>query len=178
MIRKMTIFVIAVFVTACATSPQQIPAGGVDLGDGEIAAILRVANQGEIDHGNTARTRATSAEVRAFAEMMVRDHTDALSRGAEVFSQANITPQDNDTSRTLMTGAQNTSRALPTYTGADFDRAYMRTQVEMHDWLLRSLDTSLIPSARSQALVRFLRDQRTSVAAHLDHARRLQQGLR
>ncbi|HEU4522769.1 MAG TPA: DUF4142 domain-containing protein, partial [Thermoanaerobaculia bacterium] len=62
--------------------------------------------------------------------------------------------------------------------GAELDRAYMRMQVEMHDWALRSLDTSLIPSARDPQLILLLRDARTSIAAHLERARQVQGGLR
>jgi putative membrane protein len=178
MIRKLGVLIVAVAAAACATAPQQISAGGIDLPDEEIAAVLRAANQGEVDQGQMAGTRATNAEVRAFAEMMVRDHTNALQEGSQVFARANVIPQDNATSSQLQTSSANTVRALSTYSGADFDRHYMRTQVELHDWLLRTIDTSLIPSARSQELVRFLRDQRAAVAMHLEHARRLQQGLR
>lgn len=177
MTRKSFFVLVAVFAAACATAPQQIPAGGVDLSDEEIAAILRVANQGEIDQGQVASSRAASSEVRAFGQMMVRDHTSALNRASEVFAQAGITPRDNSTSMQLQTGSRNTVQALNTYSGAEFDRNYMRTQVEMHDWLLRSIDGSLLPSASSPHLVRLLRELRPSVAAHLEHARRLQQGM-
>lgn len=60
---------------------------------------------------------------------------------------------------------------LATYSGAAFDRAYMRSQVDLHQWLLTSLDTVLIPSARTPEVRTLLQTQRASVAAHLEQAR-------
>lgn len=178
MIRKGLILMCALAAAACATTPQQIPAGGVNLSDEEIAAIMQVVHEGEIQQGEVARTRASSAEVRAFAEMMVRDHTAALARARDVFARANITPRDNNLSTTLRNGAQQTASALSGYSGAEFDRNYMRTQVDMHDWVLRTIDTSLLPSAGSTQLMRMLRDARPGIAAHLERARQIQGGLR
>jgi putative membrane protein len=165
--------VAAMLLAACATAPQQIPAGG-DLTDNEIAAIVSKVNEGEVMHGEIARSRATNSEVRAFAEMMVTDHTRAMDRARDVFAKANAQPMENELSRTLGSSAEQTAAALRAMTGSELDRAYMRTQVEMHDWALRSLDTSLIPSARSPQMVMYLRDIRAAVAAHRERARQIQ----
>ena len=172
MTRKLFAVAVAMALAACATAPQQMPAGG-DMTDNEVAAIVTALNEGEVLHGEIARDRASSAEVRAFAQMMVTDHTRALERGRDVFSRGNIATQDNDLSRRLQSGAQQTGAALRAMSGAELDRNYMRTQLEMHDWALRSLDTTLIPSARDPQLILLLREQRSSIAAHLERARQI-----
>jgi putative membrane protein len=156
---------------ACApmTTTDATTAGG--LAEGDIAGIVTAANEGEIQQGNAASSRATSADVRAFAQMMVADHTTALDNARAVFSANNITPADNDVTRALRTESQRTVTNLATYTGAAFDRRYMQTQVDLHQWLLTSLDTALIPSARTPELRQLLQTQRGSVAAHLERAR-------
>src|SRR6476620_1448210 len=53
---------------------------GTMYSDSDIAAIVTNANQGEIDQGQTASTKANSDDVRAFARMMVSDHTNALNQ--------------------------------------------------------------------------------------------------
>lgn len=158
-------------LAACTTMHDaNAPMAGA-LPESDIAAIVATANEGEIQQGNTASSRATSSEVRSFAQMMVTDHTRALEEGRAVFAARGISPAENDTSRTLRENSQRTVTNLATYTGAAFDRAYMRSQVDLHQWLLTSLDTVLIPSARTPEVRTLLQNQRGSVAAHLEQAR-------
>lgn len=147
-------------------------------GDSDIAAILTNANQGEIDQGQAAITRASSDDVRAFAQMMVNDHTNALNQARTLFASRNIATSDNDVSRNLQSGSQQTVSALNTYNGASFDRQYMQAQVDAHQWLLNTLDNTLIPSAHNRQLRDFLNTQRSAVATHLDRARQILNNLR
>jgi len=168
---KRNIALATMLLAACTTmTTNDTPMAGA-MPEGDIASIVTLANQGEVDQGNVATTRASSADVRAFAQMMVTDHTRALSEAQGVFSARGITPTENETSRTLQAGSATTVRNLGTYNGAAFDRAYMRSQVDVHQWLLTSLDTVLIPSARTPELRTLLQTQRGAVAAHLEQAR-------
>jgi putative membrane protein len=137
----------------------------------QIADIVVAANEGEIQQGNAAQSRATSAEVRSFAQMMASDHTTALSNGRDVFMRNGITPATNNTSTTLRNNSQRAVTNLGTFSGAAFDRAYMQSQVDVHQWLLTTLDTSLIPSARNAEVRSLLQTQRGTVAMHLEQAR-------
>jgi putative membrane protein len=168
----------ALLLSACATTNGTMSdpiVGGTP--EGEIASIMTAANQGEIEQGNAASTRATSADVRSFAQMMVADHTTALNNARDTFNRAGINPTPNNITAALERTSPETIRNLNTYQGAAFDRMYMQTQVDLHDWLLRALDTALIPSARTPELRTLLQTQRGSVAAHLEHARRILGGL-
>jgi putative membrane protein len=84
---------------------------------------------------------------------------------------------DNEVSRGLVNGSQQTVSALNTYSGVDFDRQYINSQVDIHQWLLNTLDNTLIPSANNRQLRDFLKTQRTAVATHLDRARQIQNNL-
>lgn len=157
------------FATACGTMTGTTGAGTMP--DSDIAAIVTAANEGEIEQGNVAASRATSAEVRAFGQMMVADHTQALNTGRDVFSRNGITPSDNATSQQLRANSRTTVTNLNRYSGRDFDRRYMQSQVDLHQWLLTNLDQLLIPSARNRDVRQLLTTQRASVAAHLERAR-------
>lgn len=164
--------VLLLVATGCATmtdtNDAAIPGG---MAETDIAAIVSAANEGEVQEGNVASTRATSADVRSFAQMMVSDHTAAQTNAQGVFSARGISPTDNDTTRTLRMNAQTSVTNLGTYSGAAFDRAYIRHQVEVHQWLLNTFDTVLIPSARTSEVRTLLQTQRGSVAQHLEQAR-------
>jgi putative membrane protein len=152
-----------------AAMPGALPAS-------DVAGIVATANEGEIQQGQAAAPKATSAEVRAFAQMMVSDHTAALTAARDTFARNNVTPSENDTTRTLREGSQRTIANLATYNGAAFDRMYMQSQVDLHQWLLTTMDTVLIPSSRGEMRT-LLETQRASVASHLERARQIRAGL-
>ena len=167
-----------VFAAGCATTYNDpVPPVAGTMSDAEVAGVVQVANEGEVSMGQTASQKATSEEVRAFAQMMVTDHNNALSQLRSFLSSNNMTPADTNESRNLRSAGQQTVTALNTYSGRAFDREYMRSQVEMHQWLLNALDNTLIPSTRSAGFRTWLQTQRSAVATHLDRARRIQSGL-
>lgn len=168
------VFCMLLLASGCASTMDTTPPMEGAQSESDIAAIVAAANEGEIQQGEAARGRASSGDVRAFADMMVTDHTNALNQGRELFTRLGITPTDNATSSALRANSQRTVTNLGTYNGQDFDRTYIRTQVDLHQWLLGTLDTALIPSARNPELRTFLQQQRAAVATHLEHARRLQ----
>ena len=159
------------------TSSSTVP--GIGFTDSDIAAIVTNANQGEIDEGNAAVNKASSDDVRAFARMMVSDHTNALNQAQTLFSRNSITANtNNDIANTLQNGARQTISAINTYSGTDFDRQYMQAQVDTHQWLLTTLDNTLIPSTNNRELRNFLNTQRTAVSTHLDRARQILNSIR
>jgi len=169
------VFLCAVVLAACATNTATMPNA---IPDSDIAAIVRTANQGEIELGNAATSKASSGEVKAFAQMMVTDHTNALQAANDLFTKKSLTPTDNDTTRALQNGGQQTMSNLNTYSGAAFDRAYMQAMVDAHQWLLNTMDSTLIPSAHTKDLKDLLTTQRAAVSTHLDRARQILSGLR
>ena len=68
------------------------PASTKTMTDPEIFAMLTAANQGEIDAGKMAETKATNAAVKAFARQMVADHGKMLADGEALAKKLNITP--------------------------------------------------------------------------------------
>lgn len=161
---------LAVLLGGCATN------NGANVGsmnDREIFAVVREANQGEVQHGQLATQRATAASVRQFAQMMIADHTAALQRLETISGRVGVTAADTSLSTDLRNNAARTTNVLESLRGAEFDRLYMRSQIEMHQWLLTSIDTSFLTAAGSRPLREELRTMRASVAAHLDQARQI-----
>ena len=162
--------VLTLFTAACG-SMTGMANGGRPNADGHIANIAMVANEGEAQQGSAAAARATSAEVRLFAQMMVTDHTSALNAARDTAARNGITPMENDTTRALREGTPRVIANLDTYRGADYDRQYIDYQIALHQWLLNGLDTTLIPQAVNADLRSLLQTQRGAVAAHLEQAR-------
>ena len=178
--RPILLLCLAVLLASCSTSTMtsssSLP-GTISYSDADIAGIIRTANQGEVDQGQAAIARANSDEVRAFARMMVSDHSKALTQANDLFSRINVTPNDFDLTANLKSNSQQTVSNLSTYSGADFDQKYIQSQIDAHQWLLNSLDSTLIPAAHNRQLHDFLWNTRSIVSSHLERARQIQHML-
>jgi len=142
--------------------------------DPQIAAIVVAANDADIHAGELARERATNAEVKAFAERMITDHTGVNQAATALVQRLGVTPESNPTSQKLTQDGEQGRTALQAQTGAAFDRAYVDGEVAYHQALLDAIDQTLIPGAQNAELRALLEQTRPAVAAHLDHARQLQ----
>ena len=133
--------------------------------DGEVAQVFMTANAGEVQTGQLATNEAQNASVRQFAQRMVAEHAATNQRTEAVLDDRNLAPVPTDASRALQQNTQATVEALRTYDGAAFDRAYMQSQVAMHEYTLNTLDDVLIPAAGNRDLEQLLvaRDRKSVV---------------
>jgi len=145
--------------------------------DAQIASIVVTANQVDIDAGKLAQSRASNADVKAFAERMVVDHTGVNKSATELAGKLKVTPEDNPTSTSLKSGGDKNVANLKTLQGAAFDKAYVDHEVAYHTQVLEALDKTLIPSASNPELKALLIKVRPAFVAHLEHAKHLQSEL-
>jgi putative membrane protein len=159
-----------------AVAPSAATAQGVT--DPQIASIVVTANQVDVDAGKLAATRATRDDVKAFARLMVSDHTAVNTLAADLAGRLKVTPEDNATSRSLREGGEKNRARLAALSGAAFDRAYVEQEVAYHQQVLDALDKVLIPGASNVELKALLVKVRPAIAAHLEHAKKLRAALR
>lgn len=145
--------------------------------DPQIAHIVVTANQIDVDAGKLAESRSQNKEVKAFARQMVTDHTAVNKQAAALAKKLGVTPEDNDTSRSLKQGAADAAKKLKGLKGAEFDRAYVENEVGYHQAVLDAIDKVLIPSAQNAELKGLITQVRPAIQAHLDHAKHLQASL-
>jgi putative membrane protein len=147
------------------------------INDAQIAAIVVTANQVDVDAGKLAGQRANNAEVRKFAEQMVRDHEGVNTQATALAKRLALTPQENDTSKALKAGGDKTLARLRTLSGPAFDTAYVDHEIAYHAQVLEALDTTLVPGASNAELKALLVKVRPAFVAHLEHAKRLKASL-
>jgi putative membrane protein len=145
--------------------------------DAQIAAIVVVANQVDIDAGKLAQSKASNKEVKKFAETMVKDHTGVNKAASDLVTKLGVKPQENPTSNSLKDGGKQTLERLKKLKGAEFDKAYVDNEVGYHQAVLDAVDKTLIPSAKNQELRDLLIKVRPAFVAHLEHAKHLQASL-
>ena len=144
----------------------------------QVLAHVHHVNQMEIDMGKLAQKKGSTAGVRDFGKMLVKDHEQndkdlralAKKEGAtipkEVIADADKQEmKDNDAMVKKM-------RAMK---GAEFDREFLDMMVQGHEKELVRADAAMA-SIQDPDLQSFVKDMRPVLQRHVDQARDLQKG--
>lgn len=148
------------------------------LTDPEIASIAVTANQVDIDYANIAKSKSKNAEVLKFANTMAKDHQSVIDQAVALVTKLGVTPQDNATSQSLMSGATETKTMLNSKSGADFDKAYVDNEVAYHKAAIDIVENTLIPNATNPELKSLLESALPLFKEHLAHAEMVQKNLK
>ena len=140
------------------------------LTDPQIAHIPYTAGAIDIAAAKQALTQASNKEVKAFAEDMVRDHEAVNKQALALVKKLNVTPEDNDTSKTLSKNAADKLAELGKLKGAAFDKAYVDNEVAYHKAVDSALETTLIPNANNAELKSLLQTGLKIFQGHEQHA--------
>src|SRR3954467_11054301 len=92
-------------VANAAPSAQTAP-----LTDANIAAIVLTANTIDIDNGKLAQKKSTNESVKAFAQMMITDHTSVNDKAKALAGKLSLKPVPNAASKNLVK-SMNTKRS-------------------------------------------------------------------
>ena len=163
--------------TGASAPTATTPAAPAPPSDAQIAHIAVTANSIDSAHGAMARTKASAKAVKDFATTMVNDHGAVNKQAAALAKKLNLTPEDNETSRSLKSTADASAASMQGKSGADFDKAYIDDEVTYHQSVLDALDKTLIPNAQNAELKALLEKVRPNVAAHLERAKGIQSSL-
>ena len=146
--------------------------------DPQIAHIAYTAGVIDIAAAKQAVTKASSKEVKAFAEDMVRDHEAVNKQALDLVKKLKVTPEDNDTSKTLSKQAADKLAELAKLKGADYDKAYVANEVAYHKAVNGALETLLIPSATNPELKSLLQTGLKIFQGHQQHAEHVAASLK
>ena len=139
--------------------------------DAHIMGVLHESNVGEVQAGQLAAQRATDAEVKAFAAMMVTDHSTLDVTGTALATQLGITPA---VPNTLLPSQQDRELSqLSLVTGTTFDKNYIAQQVVAHTRTLAIVDAALGEAQQAALRTMLQSDVRVRVAAHLAKAQQI-----
>jgi putative membrane protein len=169
-------------VQACSsasetTTGDSITTEGADtaavvLADSVFIAKAAAGGMTEVELGNLALAKTTNSSVKDFANMMVTDHTRA---NEELMAMA------KNKSFTLADSLDGEHKAkvdnLRNLSGTEFDRTYMATMVADHQKTLELMRTE-VANGIDAGLKDFATKTIPVVQTHLEHAQKLQSGLK
>ncbi|WP_296404306.1 DUF4142 domain-containing protein [Psychrobacter sp.] len=142
------------------------------LTDAQIMKVLSTANNGEIMQANVAMPKLQSAQAKSFAQGMIEKHTENEAKGQALANKLKIAPQVSTTSNALQMDSNNIVNQL-NQTASPADKAYIMSQIMVHDKVLKTIDSQLMPSAVNPELRSFLAETRAAVAMHLEVAKKI-----
>ena len=138
--------------------------------DPQIAHIAYTAGVIDIAAAKQAQTKASNKDVKAFAQDMVRDHEAVNKQALDLVKKLKVTPEDNDTSKTLSKNAADKLAELGKLSGAAYDKAYVANEVAYHKAVNCALETLLIPSTSNAELKSLLQTGLKIFQGHQQHA--------
>ncbi|HEU4770512.1 MAG TPA: DUF4142 domain-containing protein, partial [Candidatus Udaeobacter sp.] len=131
----------AVILTCAAFTPFSVVHAQTNTppNDAQIAQIVLTADTVDVDYGKLAVKKTKNAEVKAFAETMIRDHTAVNDKAAALAKKINLTPEASDTSKSLKADGDKMLAKLKGMSGAEFDKAYVDNEVAYHTSVIGAL---------------------------------------
>ena len=146
--------------------------------DPQIAHIAYTAGVIDIAAAKQAMTKASHKDVKAFAADMLRDHEAVNKQALDLVKKLKVTPEDNDTSKTLSKQAADKLAELNKLKGADYDKAYVANEVAYHKAVNGALETLLIPNASNAELKSLLQTGLKVFQGHQQHAEHVAAALK
>jgi putative membrane protein len=148
------------------------------LTDEQIAKVTWTVHQGEIDAGKMAATSAKDAKVKKFASMMVKHHGDQQKKEEALAKKLKVTPADSPVSTQVASQNESVASTLKGLKGADFDKAYIDSQIKGHQDALDTIDKKLLPAVKNEEMKAGITAFRPAVEQHLKEAKDIQAGLK
>ena len=160
----------AAFAIATVAAPVLADSGPTDA---QIAHIAYTAGALDVAAAKQALAKSHNADVRSFAEVMVRDHEAVNVQALALVKKLGVAPEDNATSQALSKQAAETHDQLDKLSGAEFDKAYVKNEAAFHQTVNGALKTTLIPSADNAELKSLLETGLSLFGEHQAHAEQL-----
>ena len=158
-------------------SANRARAGGSWTND-HIFGFTHNANNGEIALGKLASTKATNSQVKAFAQQMVKDHQAMMTEAHSLMSKVNATVDStwDDAKDLANNGADKLKELTDKAKGADWDKNYIESQVDMHQKVLDKLQDA-VKNNSDTTVTAALSKATAKVQEHLTKAQSIKAGL-
>jgi putative membrane protein len=162
-------------VVAMENDTGAAPATG-GLSDANIVALLDEANMADSASGAYALKKATDADVKAFAQLMMGEHHALRLQGQQLAQRLNVTPQlpANDPLKPAAASEMAALKAAPK--GAQFDRIYIEQEIGIHKAVL-DLAGKAHEAAQNEELKKLIEQAKPVIEKHLDRAEEIQKKL-
>jgi putative membrane protein len=136
------------------------------------------ADNGEIALGKLASTKATNSVVKSFAQQMVKDHQAMMNDAHALMGKVNAAADStwDDAKDLAGDGAEKLKELTDKEKGADWDKNYIESQVDMHKRVLEKLQDAVKNNADTTVTAAITKAT-AKVQEHLTKAESIKAGL-
>jgi putative membrane protein len=121
----------------------------------------------EVEAGKLAESKGSSAAVKDFGAMMVKDHTEANDKLKSIAATENVELPSSSGARHMATKAK-----LEVLTGDTFDKSYIKGQIAAHQQTAALLKKEIASGQDAKAKA-FAQETLPTVQAHLKKIRQI-----
>lgn len=146
--------------------------------DGEIVAVLIAANNNEIAVADLALEKASSPEVKHYADTLKIQHAQNLKDTLLLKDKEAIKPEQTAAIKHLEKKGQADLKKLSTKNSTQFDKDYINAMIKGHKELLKEFDHKLLRQVKNNSLKELLITTRPHIEAHLEEAQKIQKSLK
>jgi putative membrane protein len=154
-----------------AMAAPSTPAAG-SLDDAQIADRVLAFNEAEVQTADAVRGKLSTPPVWQLAQRMTVDDS-AIDQKLSAFAGKNQQSGSDGVAHGQAAGAD-----LSNLSGDALEKAYVDREIQTHQAMLNTIDSQLIPNAKSEDLQRRLNDVRAETQAQLEEAQKVQHTLR
>jgi putative membrane protein len=150
-----------------AMSSMSVAFAAESTDDKTFATKAAQAGIAEVAAGDLARTKATNEDVKGFADKMVRDHSAANAELRDAAAKSSVVlPTD------VSIEQKAAAERLSTFSGAEFDHAYVEQMVKDHTEAVELLRTEAA-GGKDAHLKAFAQKTLPTIEMHLEMAKKL-----
>jgi putative membrane protein len=160
-----------------APAPVGTDAGATNATPPAILSQMNVSNSMEIQLSRMASKQATSPAVKRIAALLVTDHSKNRQEVTALAKKLNV-------SLTPAAGGSVTagdSAAMPAQlqnvSGAEFDRAFVQHQIQLHESNIQKIQDQLLPQVQDPQLKAYLQKTLKEMQGHLATLEKTEQQL-
>ncbi|MEZ5289816.1 MAG: DUF4142 domain-containing protein [Vicinamibacterales bacterium] len=143
------------------------------LNDVEMAHVAVTASNIDIAYAHLALALSQNDDVRAFAEIMIRDHSAVNAQVVALAKALNVTAKDNAVSQQLIRDATSITSELTRLRGAAFDAFYVRNELAYHRAVNTLVADTFIPNSANADVKRAFQSALPIFRGHERHAGQL-----
>lgn len=141
--------------------------GGKALDDPTIVAIFDAANTWDIETGSLGAKKAQNADVRAFGQMLARDHEAVRQQGRDLAKKLGVTPTPPGPDFQMAKDHYAAMAKLQSASGAGFDRAFLENEIAYHKAVIDAVTNTLLPAIQNAELKALVVKVAPAFQAHL-----------
>ncbi|MDF2475909.1 MAG: outer membrane protein-like protein [Sphingobacterium sp.] len=153
---------------------DQVAATPLSVSEEDAKFVTEAANGGmaEVELGQLAQQKAQHADVKAFGEMMIKDHSKANDELTALAQAKNITVP-----ATVGAEQQKVKDDLAKKTGRDFDKAYIDEMVKDHEKDVKLFEDAS-KNLKDAELKAFVDKTLPTLRTHLEHSKSVKDKLK